>query len=149
MEVREKSEVLTDLVCIECFEYGPPSLFGNSYVLKTKEGPRQVLYHRRAPFELNVYDDVQAGKNIKVTILRKRSDDSGFFPNKFEFEHVQDCGWSNNINRPLRADGTGEQLIAFFQDAFLVQHENGDLYVFSCTDYIVDKIEVVEEENKD
>jgi len=143
MKVIEKTGDLTDIACIEL-----DSSYDNIFTFLTKEGTRPRVYSRRAPFNLNVYGDVKDGKNIKVTILRRHNDDSGFFPNKFEFEHVQDCGWSNNIKRPVNADGTGNQLIAFFQDAFIVQDEKGDWYIFYCTDYIVDKIEVVEEDRE-
>ena len=143
MKVIEKTGELTDLVCIE---YDPLGLLGNNFALRTKEGA--CIYSRRAPLNLQIYGDVKDGKNIKVTILRRRSDDSGLFPNKWEFEHVKDCGWSNNIKRPVNADGTGSQLIAFFQDAFIVQDEKDDWYVFYDTDYIVDKIEVVEEDRE-
>lgn len=141
MKVIEKNGDLTNLICIEGYA-------DNTFVFRTKEGPCSETYSKQAPFNLDIYEDVKDGKNIKVTILRRHSDDSGFSPNKFEFEHVQDCGWNNNIKRPLNADGTGDRLISFFQDAFIVQDEKGDWYIFYCTDYIVDKIEVVEEDRK-
>ena len=141
MKVIEKTGDLTDIVRIE---YNPLGSLDDNFMLWTKEGTCPEAYSRWAPLNLDIYEDVKDGKNIKVTILRRHSDDSGFFPNKFEFEHVKDCGWNNNIKRPLNADGTGDQLIAFFQDAFIVQDEKEDWYVFYNTDYIVDKIEVVE-----
>lgn len=141
MKVIEKHGEIADIVEID---FDPLNKDEGVYNLIVKSDNGDTIYSRKAPLNLDVYGDIEAGKNIKVTILRRNKSDNWIFPNKWEFENIQDCGWINNLKRPLRADGTGDQLIAFFQDAFLVKDDKGDYALFYLKDYIVDKIEVVE-----
>ena len=143
MKVIEKHGEIADIVKID---FDPLNSDGCMYnlIIKSDNVKDLTIHSRKAPFNLDIYGDIEAGKNIKVTILRRNKSDSEIFPNKLEFEHIQDCGWINNLKRPLRADGTGDQLIAFFRDSFLVKDDKGDYMLFYPSDYIVDKIEVVE-----
>ncbi len=105
MKVIEKHGEIADIVTIDFDSLNSDRCV---YDLIVKSDKEETIYSREAPFNLDIYKDIKEGKNIKVTILRRNHSDNEIFPNKWEFKNVQDCGWINNIKRPLRADGTGD-----------------------------------------